>query len=623
MLFGLLASIILSSAASVNVTGLEVSEDHQVWIGVVSDAGTPRAALEVYSRENSDSSFGHPLIRVGQDDIPVAGGALKADGKGRMLLFYSLLDGTPGGTIYMQSCKTGSPREWESPVKVGRGSIHSAPLILNDGTLVLAVSRQGEGALACFSSDDGLTWEEGALVNVPERRLGANNNPAIFTAPGGTLRMACRSCDTGFAYVCDSSDGGRTWSTPVRFVQNPDRDFCVINTGPETVFLLKNIKLDILQFYSNRELYGYFSRDGGSSWYGEIQVSQDDYISDPVAVQSPDGSLLIAWSRQHKGESCVKITRCRDGICSAPETVFEAGLSQETYRQSIAFLTTPRTRWGKKGVRLGTYNIQRQGFGSGPSWESRRPAVIEEFREHKWDIVGTQEATPAYAEEIIEATGGEYAYFADTPEFMGDKARSGSENPVLYRKSRFTLLDCGVIEYAINQTLFVGARTNRESYGSEYHRSTIWGHFYDKANDMEFYCVNLHGPVRSAPAQEAYARIMLDSLAVITRGLPMVITGDFNYAEDSWAYRYLTDREWVQDSMTALPEPKRKNWEYNSNTGYRAKEEFPKKASHLDHILYTPASIQINSWWLDINTTWENKYSSDHLPITVEFKYSN
>lgn len=621
MLIGLLTSLVLSHAASVSVGGLEACGSNHAWISIISDAGSGQTSLEVYPYPCPQA----PLLRVAPEGKIVSGGALKTDGQGNLMLFYTLSDRVHSeeSTIFMRRCPVDRPTEWSDPVRLGSGCVHSAPVLLEDGTLTLAVFRRGEGALTYSSPDGGTTWTEGQVVQIPGRRAANALNPALFTSEEGELRMACRSCDTGFSYVCTSQDGGRNWSTPVRFIQNPDRDFCALSLGTGKVFLLKCFKLDILQFYSNRELYGYFSDDGGISWYGDTLVSADDYVQDPVAALCPDGRMLIAWTQQYKGESLVKIAWMDKDKSPEAETAFSAGKSGEVYRRQIAHLTTPRTHWGKKGIRLGSYNIQRQGFGSGPSWQKRKAAVIEEFQEHKWDIVGTQEATPAYAEEIIDATGDVYAYFADTPVYMGDKARAGSENPVLYRKSRFTLLECGVIEYAIRQDYFAGARSNKESYGSEYHRSTIWGHFYDKSNQMEFYCVNLHGPVRSAPAQEAYARLMLDSLSVIAKGLPVVITGDFNYSEESWAYRYLTDCDWLSDSMTALPESKRKNWEYNSFCGYQAEENISKNASHLDHIFYTPASVRIDSWWLDIHTIHDNKYASDHLPLTVEFRYAN
>ena len=435
--------------------------------------------------------------------------------------------------------------------------------------------------------------------------------------------MVCRSCDTGFSYISDSQDNGITWSIPIRFLQTPDRNFCAVNVDGRKVLYLKNFKLDVIQYYSCRELHAFLSDDGGVSWYGDMMITDEDNVHDPVATQDNEGKILVAWSWQYKGNSQIKIAEIKDGKVSDKRVAFSAGGSAEAYAGHIAPMMTQRTEYGKKEVRLGSYNIQRQGAGSGPAWKNRKDAVIAEFIEHKWDIVATQEAKPEYIDEIIAGTGDIYAYFADTPKFMGDKYRSGSENPVIYRKSRFQLLEHGVIEYAIKQDLFVGARSNKESYGAEYHKSTIWGRFYDKANKKEFLLVNVHGPVRSVPAQEAEAKIMLDSIMVLSKGLPVILAGDFNSTEDSMAYHYLTDCDWLEDSMTSLPESKRKNWEYNSFSGYNPPEKFYKSHKHLDHVFFTPSSVRINSWWLDIHAINEGKYASDHLPLTIEFNYAN
>lgn len=640
MIFSLLVSIVVS-AASITIGGIEVTENNHVWASVVSNPGTETASLDVFESEDLTEGFGTPVLTINPEDRAVIGGALKYDGSGNMLLFYTLTKGyyDGAGEIYMRSCPTDDPTRWSDPVKIGTGCVHSAPLILSNGIIALPASIWGPycidpayagdvsgvkpGALVYLSSDKGATWIDSDLVNVPERRFAAFNNPSLIQTPEGTLRMICRSCDTGFSYACDSSDGGHTWSIPVRFVQTPDRNFSAVNVDGSKVLYIKNFKLDIIQYYSCRELYAFFSDDGGLSWYGDLRITDEDFVSDPVAAQGPDGRIFVAWSWEYKGNSKIKIAEISDSKVGEPVVVFEAGGREKAYQESIAPMMTPRTDYGKKSVRLGCYNIQRQGAGSGPSWKNRSQAVIQEFIEHKWDIVATQEAKPEYIDEIIAATGDVYGYFADTREFMGDRYRSGSENPVMYRKARFQLKEYGVIEYAINQNHFVGARSNKESYGAEYHKSTIWGRFYDKVNDMEFLLVNVHGPVRSVPAQEAEAQIMLDSIMVLSKGIPVILAGDFNSTETSMAYHYLSDCDWLEDSMKALPESKRKNWEYNSFCGYKPVEEFARKSSHLDHVFYTPASIVIKSWWLDIYATYEGKYASDHLPLTVEFNYAD
>ncbi len=641
MIFSFLASIIISSAATITVGGIEVTENNRIWTSVISDPGTPSASLQVYKSEAFTEVVQSPILTIAPDDRAVIGGALKSDGKGNVLLFYTLTKGVYDGKgeIYMRRCPVNAPTHWSDPVKVGAGCVHSAPVVMDNGTVVLPVSIWGPycvdpayvndvqdakpGALTYISEDNGASWTAGEVVNVPERRFAAYNNPSLVQTPDGKLRMICRSCDTGFSYSCDSSDGGHTWSIPVRFVQTPDRNFSAVNVDGNKILYLKNFKLDIIQYYTCKELYGYFSDDGGTSWYGDLKVTEDDYVNDPVASQAQNGNIYVAWSWQYKGNSQVKLAEISDGKVGRSSVIFEAGDAEEAYKTSISSMSTPRTDFSKKSVRLGCYNIQRQGAGSGPSWKNRKDAVIAEFFEHKWDIVATQEAKPEYIDQIIEATGDVYAYFADTPEFMGDKYRTGSENPVLYRKSRFELKEYGVIEYAINQDHFVGARSNKESYGAEYHKSTVWGRFYDKSSDVEFLLVNVHGPVRSVPAQDAEAQIMLDSILVLAKGSPVILAGDFNSTETSQAYKYLSDCDWLDDSMLALPESKRKNWEYNSFCGYRPVEEFYKQSSHLDHVFYTPASVQIKSWWLDINAFHDGKYASDHLPLTVEFYYAN
>ena len=53
-----------------------------------------------------------------------------------------------------------------------------------------------------------------------------------------------------------------------------------------------------------------------------------------------------------------------------------------------------------------------------------------------------------------------------------------------------------------------------------------------------------------------------------------------------------------------------------------AKDEIPKNKNHIDHIFYTPQNSIILSWELIIND-YNGIYGSDHLPLCVEWKFSN
>ena len=118
MIFSLLASIIISSAATITVGGIEVTENNQIWTSVISDPGTSSASLQIYKSEAFTDGVQSPILTLVPDDRAVIGGSLKYDGKGNVLLFYTLTKGVYDGEgeIYMRRCPVndliGASRCW-------------------------------------------------------------------------------------------------------------------------------------------------------------------------------------------------------------------------------------------------------------------------------------------------------------------------------------------------------------------------------------------------------------------------------------------------------------------------------------------------------------------------------
>ena len=178
------------------------------------------------------------------------------------------------------------------------------------------------------------------------------------------------------------------------------------------------------------------------------------------------------------------------------------------------------------------------------------------------------------------------------------------------------------MDYRLDKNKVCGANTSADAYGADYYKATFWVKFYDKKNDQYFYHVNLHYPVRTPSARDAHTYLLLEYMLENFEGLPIVITGDFNCNEDGWGCRYMDESSFIDDTMTALPPEKRINWEYYSGSGYTPVDKKPNNVyRHIDHVYYTPNFIEVLTWELDIHTTNDGKYASDHHPITVDLKF--
>ncbi len=643
MILTLLISTVIAAAASVTPSGSVVTADNNIWMGVNCDAGRADSYLELY-RSSDVATWGEPVFKVAEPGNAVSGGSLFIAPDGKLQLYYTVSSNAfdAEGTIYMRVCAdpVSAPAAWGAPVQVGKGSVTSAPVLAADGSVLLPAAASHEdmgdnrGAIMYRSTDAGATWSLcPSVVNVPERRFADSNNPRIYTDAEGKVNMVCRSCDSGFLYRTVSSDNGASWSMPDKMVQNPHTDFALTKLRDGRLILVKNFRMDVKQFYCDRQLYAYLSEDGGESWYGGLRLTGEAFVGNPVVSENNEGDIFIACHKQNQDTSAVMIFRTtadeidaslpyRAADVAAPAVyAFSAGRAKDAYLEKTAAYVEKRKQACPVNLRIGSYNIQRQGWGGGPKWVDRRESVFAEVIEHQWDILGTQEASEAYIKEIIKETGIKYDYVGNARQFTLENYRGGSEQFVIYRKDRFEPVKWNVRDYRINKDKFVGANTNGESFGADYYKATFWVKFYDKANDLYFYHVNLHYPVRTVGAQDAYSYQLREWILENCEGLPVIITGDFNCVEDAWGCRYLTESGFIADSMTSLPEDQRKNWEYYTAGTYRPVEKLSQTYKHVDHVFYTPSHIEILTWEVDCNTIHDGKYSSDHLPVTADLKF--
>jgi len=163
---------------------------------------------------------------------------------------------------------------------------------------VLYVVYNGDDrVLFCFrSGDGGVTWEKHPIA--PESPL-ASSSLAVST--DGSLGVAwdwVRS--TGTVRFARSSDGGRTWTSPVE----------VPNSGPQGNYYAPSIAVDgsgcwhasmtwNVPFTDQTALYYTTSSDSGKSWSPVMLLSGENVTGSPVKSMAVDtlGQAYLAWVR--------------------------------------------------------------------------------------------------------------------------------------------------------------------------------------------------------------------------------------------------------------------------------------------------------------------------------------
>lgn len=172
------------------------------------------------------------------------------------------------------------------------------PIELSDGRLLYAGKQlwTGEKKIGvCQSTDDGASWQW--LADIPTR---APDDPKNYhelhavEASDGTLIVQIRNHNPTSKYEtlqCESSDGGKTWSTPHS-----------IGVWGYPSHLLKLNDGRLLMSYGHRRQpignQARLSEDHGQTWSDPLPISTDATSTDlgyPSTIELTNGTLVTLW----------------------------------------------------------------------------------------------------------------------------------------------------------------------------------------------------------------------------------------------------------------------------------------------------------------------------------------
>ena len=158
-----------------------------------------------------------------------------------------------------------------------------------------STAPSGNRVSVWYSDDDGQNWA--FLSAIPAREGDTQNQYHELhgvEAADGTIIVQIRNHndrDNGKTLQCESTDGGKTWTTPreVGFWGHPSH-----------LWRLKDGRLLMTHGFRSEPLGQYvrLSDDGGKSWSEPFNIGPSDVYLDngyPSTVQLSDGSLVSAW----------------------------------------------------------------------------------------------------------------------------------------------------------------------------------------------------------------------------------------------------------------------------------------------------------------------------------------
>jgi len=254
---------------------------------------------------------------------------------------------------------------------------------------------------------------------------------------------------------------------------------------------------------------------------------------------------------------------------------------------------------GGDALHVMSYNL-RFASQTGPhSWPVRRPVLAELLRREQPTVLGTQEGLHDQLTDIA----------ADLPPFydwIGEGRGGGMHDEyvaIFFDARRLTPLASG--HFWLSDTPDVaGSRT----WGNTTTRMTTWVRFRDGHTGGEFVVLNTHLDNVSENARLRGAELIRDRINDFPRGLPVILTGDFNTAAEYAPQYDILLGAGLTDTWTAATQrrtPLTATWH-----GYGP---LMPDGPRIDWILVrgatTVQAAAINPY------THDGAYASDHLPV--------
>jgi endonuclease/exonuclease/phosphatase family metal-dependent hydrolase len=263
----------------------------------------------------------------------------------------------------------------------------------------------------------------------------------------------------------------------------------------------------------------------------------------------------------------------------------------------------------QNALRVMTFNIRynepRDGVNA---WPNRKTKVSDVIRFHKADLIGVQEALFNQLQDL-EKLLPDFAWCG-----VGrDGAKDGEFSAILYRKSRFKLLETKT--FWLSET---PEKIGSKGWDANLPRIVTWAKFQDLKTKKTFYQFNTHFDHIGARARTESARLLLAQVPKIARTAPFVVTGDFNAEETTNVYKILTGKEAAGAFKLIDARFVSKNGHFGGNSTFNGfKELEPDKK--IDFVFVGEKTEVLEHGVL--SDRWDGLWASDHLPVLAEIVF--
>jgi endonuclease/exonuclease/phosphatase family metal-dependent hydrolase len=259
--------------------------------------------------------------------------------------------------------------------------------------------------------------------------------------------------------------------------------------------------------------------------------------------------------------------------------------------------------------RVMSYNVRNSNAQDGEdAWPKRTELFFKPITRFDADLIGFQEVLAVQYDEITKRLAG-YGFSGLARD---DGKRKGEWSMVAYRKQRFEAVGQG--DFWLSETPTV---IGSKSWDAAITRICSWVRLREKATGRELVFANTHFDHKGVIARQEASKVLSKQLSEIAKGVPAILTGDFNINEDNPAYAVLVRPDtpgaiaWIDAYRTVHPQRKPDEASFNGFKDVTA-------GSRIDFVFHTSHFVATAS---EIDRTSRNgRFPSDHYPVTAVLK---
>lgn len=236
------------------------------------------------------------------------------------------------------------------------------------------------------------------------------------------------------------------------------------------------------------------------------------------------------------------------------------------------------------------------------SWQYRKENAAEMVRMNDVDILGMQEVLLNQMNDLKERLP-QYTAIGVGREDGADK---GEFTPIFYKKDRFSAIESGTFWVSETPEL-----AGSNGWDASYIRVATWAILKEKATGKEIFAINTHLDNDGLIARKEGGNLLLKKAEELGKGLPIVLTGDFNDTPQSEAIKNITDASKTNhllDSKTIALKTSGTDWTFH-NFGRLAESERP-----LIDYIFVSKQIKVQDYAV-LPDTLNGTFVSDHKPV--------